>query len=234
VTAGDCRVEDEGGPVKKLVGALGVVGVFLALLVGPSVTSGAESAGVPKVGVAGTPAVGSGLQAVPATWASTPDERTYEWLRDGEGDVLSTEQDFTPSADDAGHTLVVVERVRWGTTRDESSSTPVAVTAAPAAAPAPAPAPAVVPAVSTRRPTVKGTAKVGKRLSVRSKGTWVAPGHRFTYRWLRNGKPIAKATKTSYRLTKKDRRTKISVRVSASRAGYPTVTATSSRSKKVR
>jgi hypothetical protein len=103
------------------------------------------------------------------------------------------------------------------------------------AAPAPAPVPAaIVPAVNQRRPSLKGTAKVGKKLAVRSKGTWVAPGHRFTYQWLRNGKTIPKATTTSYRLTKKDRSKRISLRVSARRAGYPTVAATSARSKRVR
>ncbi|KQX74920.1 hypothetical protein [Aeromicrobium sp. Root472D3] len=222
--------------MKKLVGALGTAGVVLTLLVGPSATQQAVSAGVPKVAVSGTPAVGSDLEAVPATWGTTPDVRTYEWLRDGEGDVLSRAQDYVPSEADLGHTLVVVERVRFGATQDESSSTPVAIAgaAAPTAAPAPAPAPAIVPAVNQRRPTIKGTAKVGKKLSVRSKGRWVAPGHRFTYQWLRNGKPIKKASKTSYRLTTKDRRTKITLRVSAQRAGYPTVTARSSASKKVR
>ncbi len=225
--------------MKKLVGALGTVAVALALLVGPQATQQAVSAGVPKVAVSGTPAVGSDLQAVPATWGTTPDSRSYEWLRDGEGDVLSRAQDYVASEADLGHTLVVVERVRFGAKQDESSSTPVSIGAAapataPTAAPAPAPAPAIVPAVNQRRPTIKGTAKVGKKLAVRSKGTWVAPGHRFSYQWLRNGSKIPKATRTTYKLTKKDRKKKISLRVTAQRSGYPTVSATSSTTKKVR
>lgn len=226
--------------MKKLVGALGVTAVAAALLIGPSSVTRAESAQVPKVSVAGSPAVGSTLQAVPASWGTEPTRRVYEWLRDGEGDVLSNEPTYTLTEDDAGHTMVVVERVWFGTTEDETSSAPVVATepSAPSAAPAPAPAPApaevLAPAVNVRRPTVKGTPKVGKKLAIRSKGTWTAPGHTFTYQWLRNGKVIKKATKTTYRLTAKDRRKKISVRVSASRAGLPTVSATSSRTKAVR
>ena len=224
--------------MKKLVGALGVTAVAAALLIGPSSATRAESAQVPKVSVAGSPAVGSTLQAVPASWGTQPTRLVYEWLRDGEGDVLGNAPTYTLTEDDAGHTMVVVERVWFGTTEDETSSAPVvaAEPSAPVASPAPAPAPAEVlaPAVNVRRPTVKGTPKVGKKLAIRSRGTWTAPGHTFTYQWLRNGKVIKKATRTTYRLTAKDRRTKISVRVSASRAGLPTVSATSSRTKAVR
>lgn len=298
--------------MKKLVAALGAVFVPLALLVGP-----AGGADVPTatsgVALEGEPAVGTTLQVVPAEWASTPDRRTYEWLRDGEGDVLSRETTYTPSDADLGHTLVVVERVWFGTRQDETSSVPVAATdALPAPADAGAlatPATSVtgsatvggtlqatvsgttagaatalqwqrdgadiagatgsaygvtkadagrtltvratssmagrapvsaasagvaVRALNTKRPTIKGTAAKGKRLSVKSKGAWVAPGQRFSYQWLRNGKKISGATKTSYRLTSKDRKKKISVRVSVSRTGFATVSATSKTSSKVR
>jgi hypothetical protein len=230
--------------VKKLVGALGTIGVSVALLVGPSATQQAVSAGVPQVTVSGTPDVGSTLTVQPADWGTTPASDTFEWLRDGEGDVLSRARTYVPTEADLGHTLVVVERVRIGSEQNDSSSTPVQVgpagevsappaAPAPGAAPAPAPA-AIVPAVNRKPPTIKGTARVGKRLSVRSKGSWTAPGHTFTYQWLRNGKAIAKATKSSYKLTKKDRKKKIALRVSARRSGYPTVAATSRATKRVR
>ncbi|KAA1374599.1 hypothetical protein [Aeromicrobium fastidiosum] len=220
--------------MKKLVGAFGVTAVAAALLIGPSSVTRAESAQVPNVAVAGSPAVGSTLQVVPAAWGTPPTRRVYEWLRDGEGDVLSNEPTYTLTDDDVGHTMVVVERVWFGTTEDETSSAPVVAAEPSAPVAAPAPAEVLASAVNVRRPTVKGSPKVGKKLAVRSKGTWTAPGHRFTYQWLRNGKVIKKATRTTYRLTAKDRRKKISVRVSASRAGLPTVSATSSRTKAVR
>lgn len=221
--------------MKKLLGSLGVIGVVMAVLVGPSGTTDAQSAQVPKVAVAGTPVAGSVLTVAPAAWGNEPNRRTYEWLRDGEGDVLGDDTSYTLSAADVGHTMVVVERVWFTSGPDETSSVPVAVTqAGPAAVPPPAPAPAAVPAVNLRRPTIKGTAKVGRTLKVRSKGRWDAPGHSYRYQWLRNGTKIAKATRTSYKLTRKDRSKKISLRVYARKAGLPTVTATSSRTSKVR
>lgn len=219
--------------MKKILGALTVSGLALALLVGPSGSQDAESAAVPTVSLQGSGALGSDLTVVPATWSSTPRATSFEWLRDGEGDVLSTGRTYRVAAEDVGHTMVVVERVTLASGRDETSSTPLRMgQGAPVVAPKPAPA-AKVPAVNRSRPTFKGTTKVGKKLRVRSKGRWTAPGHTYSYQWLRNGKAIKKATKTSYRLTKKDRRKKISLRVTAKRPGYPSVSATSSR-KRVR
>jgi len=230
--------------VKKLVGALGALFVALALLVGPAGAADVPSASS-RVSVSGTPAIGSAVTVVPGTWASTPDTRAYEWLRDGEGDVLSRDMTYTPSDADAGHTLVVVERVWFGSRQDETSSAPVAtlgtpVAAPPVAAPPVAAPPATVapdagpPTVNTRKPTVKGTAKVGKTLKVRSKGTWTPKPSAYTYQWLRNGKAIKKATSSSYKLTTKDRKKKITLRVTAQRPGSADVAATSSKTKTVR
>lgn len=220
--------------MKKIIGTLAVGGLAVALLVGPSGTQDAESSAVPSVSIQGTGAVGTDLTVVPATWPSTPSDTTFEWLRDGEGDVLSRDRSYRVSEEDMGHTMVVVERVDLGTGPDETSSDPFPMGAgAPAVAPAPAQAPAIVPTVNQRRPTITGTAKVGKKLALRSKGRWTAPGHTYSYQWLRNGKAIKRATKTTYRLTSKDRRRKISLRVTAARPGYPSVSAKSS-SKRVR
>jgi hypothetical protein len=287
--------------VKKLVAVLGAVLVPAAFLIGPAGAGDVPQAAT-RVGLSGTPVAGTVLQVVPADWATAPDSRRYEWLRDGEGDVLSTQPSYTTSAADVGHSLVVVERVRFGTREDETSSVPVTVSVptdqpvlvAPGAivsgsravggrlrvdlaggtpgastavqwqrdgADVPgAAAPAYVltrndagrtmtvrtsssmagrstvaggstavnvAALSTRRPTVKGTAKVRKRLSVKSKGTFIAPGHTYRYQWFRGGKKISRATKTAYNLTSKDRRKQISVRVTVTRPGFPSVTARS-------
>lgn len=222
--------------MKKLVAALGAVFLALALLVGPA---GADDVprSATRVSVSGTPTVGSALRVVPADWGSAPDTRAYEWLRDGEGDVLSSDTTYTVSAADLGHTIVVVERVWFGSRQDETSSTPVTTqtAAAPVAAP---PAPAVPdagrPTANTRRPTLTGTPRVGRTLKIRSKGAWTPRPPAYRYQWLRNGKVIKNATKASYRLTTKDRRKKMSVRVSVQRPGHPTVAATSSRTKAVR
>ena len=74
-------------------------------------------------------------------------------------------------------------------------------------------------------PTISGTATVGHQLSV-SKGTWGLPATAWTYQWLRNGAAILHATNATYTLTTADKGKKISARVTASRAGYPSGSAT--------
>jgi hypothetical protein len=66
-----------------------------------------------------------------------------------------------------------------------------------------------------------GSARVGKRLVVKS-ARWSPTPSRLSYQWLRNGKPIGGAVKTHYRLKSKDRGKRVSVRVTAQRAGYAT------------
>lgn len=70
------------------------------------------------------------------------------------------------------------------------------------------------------RPKISGTAKKGKTLTV-STGTWSPAPASYAYRWYRNGKAIAKATKRTYKLTKKDRKRKITAKVTARRSGSP-------------
>ncbi|MBM7518393.1 hypothetical protein [Nocardioides nitrophenolicus] len=80
----------------------------------------------------------------------------------------------------------------------------------------------------TAAPTVKakGTARVGTRLRATA-GTWRPAPSAVRYQWLRDGKAITKATKASYRIKKVDRKHRISVRVTVSRAGYADAVATS-------
>jgi hypothetical protein len=62
---------------------------------------------------------------------------------------------------------------------------------------------------------------VGKTVSVID-GAWYAGTARVTYtrQWLRDGKPIAGATKNSYKLTAADKGKKIEVKVTGSAPGY--------------
>jgi hypothetical protein len=227
--------------MKKIIVALGALAVIASLSSSPAGAGDVVRLAGAGVAVTGDPVPGSTLTAEPAAWSAQPDDRRYEWLRDGEDAVVSRDRSYTVVPADIGHTLVVVERVAVGSQLDETSSASPVVTAAPgaAAAPAPgaaAPAPAVVltPAVNVTRPTISGRASVGRRLRLASRGTWNAPGHSYRYQWLRNGKAVRGASKTSYRLTKKDRRQRISVRVIARRSGYPTVSATSVRTSRIR
>jgi hypothetical protein len=75
-------------------------------------------------------------------------------------------------------------------------------------------------------PTISGTAKVGSVLKS-STGTWNPTGISVSYRWLRAGAPIASATAATYSPTAADVGKAVSVRVTASRTGMQSASATS-------
>lgn len=123
---------------------------------------------------------------------------------------------------------------------------PAAVSAAPAALPSGASStntgvgitaagaqikPFAVKKLKSATPKITGTAQVGKTLKV-AKGKWTA-GTKFTYQWHANGKKIAKATKTSLKLTSKYAGKKITVKVTGKKKGYKTVTKTSKATAKI-
>jgi hypothetical protein len=81
-------------------------------------------------------------------------------------------------------------------------------------------------------PKVSGAAKVGKTLKAKP-GSW-SPKPKFSYQWLRNGKKIKGATKSSYQLVSADKGKKISVKVKGAKAGYKAVTKTSKATSKVK
>ncbi len=56
---------------------------------------------------------------------------------------------------------------------------------------------------------------------------------KLSYQWLRNGKAIKGATKSTYKLAKSDKRKKITVKVTGKRAGYTTKSVVSKATKKV-
>lgn len=61
-----------------------------------------------------------------------------------------------------------------------------------------------------------GTARPGTRLRASLTGFRATPS-RLTYQWLRNGHPIKKATRATYRVTRADARTKIRVKIAIRR-----------------
>ncbi|MFT3861903.1 hypothetical protein [Micropruina sp.] len=81
-------------------------------------------------------------------------------------------------------------------------------------------------------PTIAGTAKKGQTLTATA-GSWTPSPDTLAYRWYRSGKAIAKATKTTYKLTSSDVGKKITVTVTASGSGLQTVSRTSAATAKV-
>lgn len=71
---------------------------------------------------------------------------------------------------------------------------------------------------SQRTPQVRGRAVVGGTLAG-TPGTWDRDDVTFTYQWLRDGEPVAGATRQTLRLTSADVGHRLSVRVTAARPG---------------
>ena len=72
---------------------------------------------------------------------------------------------------------------------------------------------------------------VGKKVAAGSKltvdaGSWSADAPSFAYQWFSNGKPLKKATGSSYTVAKTDAGKKLTVAVTATADGYTSATAT--------
>ena len=72
---------------------------------------------------------------------------------------------------------------------------------------------------------------VAKKVAIGSKvtvdtGAWSADSPSFTYQWFSNGKPVKKATASSYKVVNKDAGKKLTVAVTATESGYTSATAT--------
>lgn len=167
--------------------------------------------------ISGSAKVGATLSATDASFEPQQEDLRRIWLRDGAVVPGSTGTTYKLTTADAGRSIAVRTtgiKPDWS----DGASTSVAVKVA---------------FHHTGRLTISGTAQVGKRLTTKSKGTWFGPAT-YTYQWYRGSSKISGATKTSYKLTKKDRKKKVSLRVSARRPGFSTVTLASAASKKVR
>ncbi|KQW43086.1 hypothetical protein ASC77_22635 [Nocardioides sp. Root1257] len=170
--------------------------------------------------VSGSPRVGSTLTAAPGSWTPTPDSFAFQWLRAGTPIGGATTASYAPVATDVGQTLSVrVTAVKAGFTSGTATSGPTAAVG--------------LGTLVRGTPTVAGKAQVGARLTVKP-GTWRPAGVTLRLQWLRNGKPINKATRSTYAVTRADQGKRISVRVTGSRAGYATATATSKATGKVK
>ncbi len=172
------------------------------------------------VRVSGTPQTGRTLTAWAENWQPGAGlVMSYQWLADGRPITGATGSSWKVTNAVAGKRISVRATGRF----DETST---AVQSSDETAPS-------VGLITPAKPKIKGKLKVGKKLKVVA-GDWKPGSVKLRYTWLRNGKVIKGATKASYKLTKKDRRKKISVRVTATKTHYATVVRTSAKTTKVR
>jgi len=172
------------------------------------------------VTLSGEPRFGATLTANIAAWAPGTVSLSVQWLRNGTPIVGATSASYTLVEQDNGATIAV--RVSGSA----AGYTAAAVTSASTA-------PIAAGTLSAPTPKVSGSAKVGKKLTVKA-GTWKPAGVTVSYQWYRSGKAIKSATKTSYKVVKADKGKKISVKVTGKKAGYTTVVKASKATKKVR
>lgn len=165
----------------------------------------------PAPAIAGTAKVGSSLTANPGTWSPTGATLAYQWYRGSSAISGATGRTYTPAAADNGQYLKVrVRATRAGyTTLDRWSVSRKVVAGS---------------IVATKTLSISGSARYGQTLKV-SQG-WTS-GSKIGYQWYSNGKAIRGATKSSLYMGTGYVGTKIAVRVTVSKPGYTTRSATS-------
>jgi len=159
----------------------------------------------------GTMLVGNMLWALPGTWDAGV-SLSYQWLRAGVAIAGATTNTYTTTATDLNKSVAVrVVAAKLGYTSVTKTSLGYQISAGTI--------------VLQPTPTISGTTTVGQTLTA-VPGIWDA-GVVLTYQWTRAGVNIVGATAATYKLVTADRTRLIAVKVTATKAGYTTVTKTS-------
>ncbi|MEV6200191.1 hypothetical protein AB0M64_09470 [Streptomyces sp. NPDC051771] len=158
--------------------------------------------------VSGTAVVGGKVTAKPGSWSLAVDSLSYQWRADGVAVAGATASSYTIPASLKGKALSVAV-----TARKAGHPAPTSVAAAGTVL-------GVTP-VATKAPAVTGTARVRATL-VANRGTWTEAPTSYTYQWYANGRAISGATRAAFTLTQAQAGQRITVRVSAHRAGHAT------------
>lgn len=85
---------------------------------------------------------------------------------------------------------------------------------------------AVLPHIVSATPTITGTAEVGQTLTAEA-GQWQPDGVSLAYQWLRDGAAIGGATSATYTVASADVGATLAVRITGSKTGLESMTATS-------
>jgi hypothetical protein len=159
--------------------------------------------------VTGEAAVGATLTADPGPWSPAHVVLSYQWTRDGVIIPGADEGSYTITDDDRGCVLAVeVSGTAPGYIPEVHTSAGVAVPGDFTAAPT---------------PTVSGDRTVGSTLTAEA-GSWIPEADSLTYQWHRDYAPIPGADSAEYTLTATDIGAAITVAVTGTRAGLPSVT----------
>ena len=182
------------------------------------VAAAVATGSVPQL--SGTAKVGSRLTATPGLWTPPGVSLTYRWFASNAVISGATASSFVVQPAQLGKTITVEvtgTAVGYATLVKTSAKT-AAVTAG---------------TLSAKTPVISGKAKVGSKLTAKA-GSWGPTPVTVRYQWYANGKKISKATKSSYKIAKKYRGKKVTVKVTGSKTGYTAVTKTSKATAKVK
>jgi ELWxxDGT repeat protein len=173
----------------------------------------------PAPTIKGTPTVGTELGGRVGTWSPTDTAFTYQWKANGTAIAGATGKYFTVTAAQVGTKLTFsVTGTRSGYAQTTRTSAASALVTSPWA--------------STGTATVTGTAKVGSTLAA-NPGAW-SPTPKLAYQWYANGVPIrTSGTSSTYRLIGALVGKVMTVKVTATKSGYPTTSSISTAAAKV-
>ena len=163
--------------------------------------------------IQGVPEAGQTLTLTAPSWSPQPAKVTTQWYADGE-----------PLPDATGSTLVLT-RDHVGA-RISARVTASAKAYRKARTTAPETTPVLAKPVSVVKPSrVKGTPEVGSRLTAKAATTRPSDATA-TYQWLRDGRPVAKATHPTYTVRRGDLGHSLSVQVTLDRRHFRPTTET--------
>lgn len=166
-----------------------------------------------KPTISGTVEVGKKVTATPGDW--TKDAKlTYQWLRDDKAISDATKSSYTLVKADSGKKITVAVT---GTLESFEDAVEISQ--------------ALQWKLKSATPKVSGTPGIGKKLTAEP-GTWTKDTE-FTYQWLRDGKKISKATKSSYTPVTADAGKQITVTVTGKKTNYAKDSATSSKTRPI-
>ena len=158
--------------------------------------------------ITGVGAVGQTLQASVTAPADT--KLQYRWYRNGKAAWAGTNSHFALNSGHLGARITVKVTARrdgYPTATETSATLKIAKGT-----------------LGARPVLITGTPSVGHKLKAKT-GNW-KPGWliKYSYRWYRDGRPVAKATAKSYQLKGKDSGHSISVRITGRKVAYKTLT----------
>jgi surface antigen len=182
--------------------------------IGASATSG-QTAAVAKGTISntatpvitGTPKVDNVMKVSTGAWSPGATSYAYQWHADGLAITGATGSTFTPKGGQAGKRLTATVTAKLTGYNDAAKTSAASAAVAPGAL------------TSTGAPQVTGPAEVDKTL-LASSGSWTPVPDATSYTWLADGVEIPGATGDSLTLTTDQVGAIITVRQSATKAGY--------------